>query len=340
MKEYKKQIRRNQKGASAIMFALFFIMVISLISLGFATLSRRDQRATLDKTLSAQAQLAAESGINAVKQYFETTPAVPGPVLEKTDCAESGVLAYPKFSNGTTITCLTWDATPTEAVKVLDPYKGWSFTNTSSSGTDRITWETQENAGVYGGNAGPRAALPPLSTANIPILKLVSVPVNDITNTGSPKVEITYLVPGVNNGAIPSTVALGDAGTNTNGNGSVYNVNCSGNRCSANLSGYATPSSGTARMYYIQLIGSKTATITYASLSGGNLQQLTGMQAKVDVNVITQDQSKRLVSYVPIASTTTNWQPFFSALADSLCKDIKIDSANVSSVSGSPVCPN
>lgn len=331
--------KQNQNGASAIMFALFFIMVISLISLGFATLARRDQRATLDKTLSAQAQLAAESGINAVKQYFDTTPAVPGPVLEKNNCNES-IITYPKFSNGTTITCLTWDATPTEAVKVLEPYKGWSFTNNTPTVSDRISWQTNENSGTYAGAEGRQGSLPTINTANIPILKIVSVPLNDITNTGSPKVEVVYLVP-VGGGDGSSVVALGDAGTNTNGNGSIFNVECSNNKCTANVSGYATPSSGTARMYFMQLIGSKTATITYSSPDGsGNLQQISNLQAKVDVNVITQDQSKRLVSYIPIASTSTNWQPFFSALADSLCKDIKIDSANVSSVSGSPVCPN
>jgi Tfp pilus assembly protein PilX len=335
MNQHKKQIRLNQKGASAIMFALFFIMVISLISLGFATLSRRDQRSTLDKTLSAQAQLAAESGINAVKQYFDATPTV----LEKTDCADESTVSYPKFSNGTSITCLTWDATPTEAVKVLEPYKGWSFTNSTPSAFDRISWETQESVGLYGGIAGRRASLPQLNTANASILKLVSVPLNDITNTVSPKVEVIYLVPG-NNGVIPSAVTLGDGANNTNGNGSVFNVNCSSNKCSANISGYASPSSGTQRMYYIQLIGSKTATITYSSPDGaGNLQQLTGLQAKVDVNVLSQDQSKRLVSYIPIASTSTNWQPFFSALADSLCKDIKIDGGNANPVSGTAVCP-
>ena len=54
----------NQKGMSSILFAMVFIIILSLIGVGFATLVRKDQRETLDKTLSFQAQYAAETAIN------------------------------------------------------------------------------------------------------------------------------------------------------------------------------------------------------------------------------------------------------------------------------------
>lgn len=332
------RVRFNQRGASAIMFSLFFIMVISLISLSFAVLVRNDQRATLDKTLSSQAQLAAESGVGAASEYITNRGlalfdgSLPGP--EKTDCGPVGDFTYPEFSNGAQITCITWDATPEEAKKTLSPYEGWTFVNSSAGNNDVITWQTDSTGGLYGGSVG-RAQLPTITAGNLPIVKVAALTRADITQPGL--VEVFYLVPSV--GPLAETsVNLGDNGTNSNvnGNGAVFNVNCDATTCKASISGY--PSSG-SRMYYIQLIGDTSAMVTYQSFNGGNLQSLQNVQARVDVNVLAQDQSKRLVSYVSLTPTPTTWQPFYAVLADSLCKDMKVDGVNDRAVAGT-VCPS
>lgn len=335
------RVRYNQRGASAIMFSLFFIMVISLISLGFATLVRNDQRATLDKTLSSQAQLAAESGVTAAQEYITAKGAnlaTSNPGLDKTNCDDSNEFKFPQFSNGARITCVTWDATPEEAKKTLEPYEAWTFVNNTAANEDIIQWQTDSGGALYGGAVGRRDIMPEVTADKLPIVKVVALSRTDITTPG--KVEVFYLVPSVSPLA-QTAVNLGDGGTNSNvnGNGAVFNVNCDGTTCKASITGY--PTSG-SRMYYIQLIGDKQSTVTYQSKNGGNLQQLNNVQAKVDVNVLAQDQSKRLISYVPLTSTPTTWQPFFAVLGDSLCKDMKVDGANNSPAPGSTggVCPS
>lgn len=332
---------KNQRGASAIMFSLFFIMVISLISLSFAVLVRNDQRSTLDKTLSSQAQLAAESGIGAASEYITSKGinlAGSTPGLENNNCEPVGDFTYPEFSNGARITCITWDATPEEAKKSLKPYEGWTFVNSLAGNNDVITWQlNQGSGGDYGGSPGARRDMPAIAAGNLPILKVAALTRADITQPGL--IEVFYLVPS----AAPlaeTSVNLGDGGTgsNVNGNGAVFNVNCDDTTCKASISGY--PSSG-SRMYYIQLIGGdKSATVTYQSKDGGSLKQLENVQAKVDVNVLAQDQSKRVVSYVSLTPTPTTWQPFFAVLADSLCKDVKVDGTNNASLQAGGVCPN
>ena len=351
MQMNKKPINFNQSGASAIMFALFFIMIISLISVGFATLSRRDQRATIDKTLSSQAQLAAESGINAANTYISEKvksgslgASDPGSV--KNGCEEVGNFKYPVFSEGVRITCVTWDAKPEEAVKTLSPYDGWSFTTTNFTGKDLISWKVDafaDSMSAYDGAIG-RTNLKPVQPGKLPILKVASVSTADITNTAQPKIEVYYLIPASKAGEniAPTPINLEDGPTNNRGNAAAFNVTCSANgECKADLNGYANASSlPNSRLYYFQIIGDQSATLKYQALSGAVPVKLDNIQTKIDVNAIAQDQSKRLISYISTSpGSNSTWQPYFGALADSLCKDIKVDGANNFNISGGGACP-
>jgi Tfp pilus assembly protein PilX len=60
-----KQIRGEQ-GFASLVVVLTLIIVLSLITLGFAQLIRREQNNALNKQLSSQAFYAAESGVNDV----------------------------------------------------------------------------------------------------------------------------------------------------------------------------------------------------------------------------------------------------------------------------------
>jgi hypothetical protein len=54
----------NQQGFASLVIAIVLIIVLSLITVGFATLMRKEQRSALDKHLSSQAYYAAEAGVN------------------------------------------------------------------------------------------------------------------------------------------------------------------------------------------------------------------------------------------------------------------------------------
>ena len=55
-----------EAGFASIVIALILIIVLALLTVGFAQLARREQRNALDKQLASQAYYAAESGVNDI----------------------------------------------------------------------------------------------------------------------------------------------------------------------------------------------------------------------------------------------------------------------------------
>lgn len=58
------KLSKNQSGMVSLIVTMVLMVIMSLIVLGFARISRHEQRQALDRQLSAQAFYAAESGIN------------------------------------------------------------------------------------------------------------------------------------------------------------------------------------------------------------------------------------------------------------------------------------
>jgi Tfp pilus assembly protein PilX len=322
----------NQSGASAIMFAMVFIVVISLIAIGFATLARRDQRAALDKNISQEAQLAAESGANSVKEYIKTKLANNETPLTKSACSDANPAGYvsPSLSGGPQITCITWNVAPSIAEKTLGAYETWSFEDTQPTGTTYITFSSS-NGDAYGSTLG-RRSLPNLESGKLPIIKVAEVSKADLSNSETPKVEIFYLVPANNNNGTLTTVSLDDFSgpqDNDQGNAVAYGINCLSGVCRARINSYPFPGDGNGnspRLFFFQAIGDKPVTITYSDTEDGTGGTVTGVQAEVDVNVKINDQTKRIRARIPFENQT--WQPWFAALANQLCKDIRVDGSN------------
>jgi Tfp pilus assembly protein PilX len=65
-----KPVKHEQAGFASIVIALVLILVLSLITVGFAELARHEQQNSLDNQLATQAYYAAESGVNDVMKYI------------------------------------------------------------------------------------------------------------------------------------------------------------------------------------------------------------------------------------------------------------------------------
>ncbi len=65
-------IQQNEKGFASIVIALVLIIVLALLTVGFAQLARREQQNSLDKQLASQANYAAESGYNNAYQDIKS----------------------------------------------------------------------------------------------------------------------------------------------------------------------------------------------------------------------------------------------------------------------------
>jgi Tfp pilus assembly protein PilX len=68
------KLRKDQEGMVSIIVTMIIMVLLGLIVLGFAQLSRREQRQSLDRQLAVQAQYAAESGINQAADYVRSNP--------------------------------------------------------------------------------------------------------------------------------------------------------------------------------------------------------------------------------------------------------------------------
>jgi Tfp pilus assembly protein PilX len=77
----------SQTGMVSIMVTMLLMLVITLIVLGFAQVSRREQIQTLDRQLSAQAFFAAESGVNDAISVIKQRLAQGLPISDKTACS-------------------------------------------------------------------------------------------------------------------------------------------------------------------------------------------------------------------------------------------------------------
>lgn len=79
------KIQSNQEGIIAITVTLMIMLVLTLITTGFAQMARREQREALDRQLATQALYAAESGINDGQRIIND-PSTPAN-YEKSSCA-------------------------------------------------------------------------------------------------------------------------------------------------------------------------------------------------------------------------------------------------------------
>ena len=85
--------RSNQSGLVSFTVTLIMMLVITLIILGFAQISRRESQQTLDRQLSAQAYYAAETGINDAKMTINDTVNLGNPIQSKDVCGPT--VQYP-----------------------------------------------------------------------------------------------------------------------------------------------------------------------------------------------------------------------------------------------------
>lgn len=141
----KRQLSNNQRGIISILVTMVMIVVISLIVLGLAGLSRREQRQALDNHLSTQAYYAAESGVNDVIGLFKA-----GNPGTKNSCANTGAYSVlntksqlGSATSGVSYTCVTVDTTPgtlTKPISSSPQVFSLATSDGSAPGTVRLSW--------------------------------------------------------------------------------------------------------------------------------------------------------------------------------------------------------
>jgi hypothetical protein len=331
---------RREAGMVAIMVTLILMIVISLIVLGFAQITRRNQRQALDRQLSAQAFYAAETGVNDVAQLIDSAP--PGTVIPPKDsCESSGDPFYGSLNpvigppeDGVQYTCLLVDPSPSSL-----EYRSIGTTGTifpviaeaGSIGSIRLTWTpvpgdegdpppTQQcptSSSLSSSTAFPNASG---WACGYGILRFDLVPtagslsMNGLQNS----LMTTFAVPLRSGGS--STITYSGGPANSRVGTACTNTSC---RLTINLS-----PAGTRYHMRVLALYKELPTLTVEAFSGpnasGSVVSLRDAQILVDSTGKAQDVLRRIQVRLPFSSSLNSMGDYAIQSTDAVCKRFSV----------------
>lgn len=318
-----KQANR-QAGVVSIMVTMIMMIVISLLVLGFAELSRNEQRSTLDQQLSAQAYYAAESGVNDAREAMNTMVTAGQPVQSKTVCGNQGGYTLNGVVDAThnvSYTCVLIDTTPSTLVYNVG-YTSTVMPILSSGGAFgklTLTWKLPAGttsgsaAGCYT-NAASLGQFPVASgtgqwSCDYPVVRV------DLFDAKGPtfaranwnaNTATMFFVP-FNSSSIGNNAALADRGASVP-------AQCNATTCTANITGLG----GTA--YYMR-VTTLYRTDSQLAISAVGGTTFTGAEATIDSTGKAQDVLRRMLVAVDLTGANAHKIPSGALIVeDSVCK--------------------
>ncbi len=238
----KSMLDQNEQGLVSFVVTMILTVVLSLIVLSFAQVSRREQRNALDRQLSTQASYAAESGINAAETVLNQWVASNDPRLGNdytTKCRgvgsflqDSGLspTSDPVALTGNTnasFTCLfvnptptTIESNPTDTQRVFQvkAATGQSLNNLAFFWDDNSS--TNDFSGCPASGSNPQTwPLIPGSACHAPVMRIEVVDASIDVNTSKsffvyPKASSTGLL---SYGAASGSIGTADCSTPVSG---------------------------------------------------------------------------------------------------------------------------
>lgn len=326
----------NQGGIVSIVVTMILMIVITLIVLSFAKISRREQRNALDRQLSTQAFYAAESGINDAKTAiaswsvndarfnvdymadcttFASAPvanlSVPGENLRK--LSGSGAASY---------TCLFVDPSPPKIIYAKSdeqhvlPIKD---KNNNPITSIEVYWDNGNVTGFQGCPTPPDnpAAWPsgPGNECDAPILRVELVDASTAVTLATSKVFFIY-PKAFTGGTISYSSTTGET---AEGNCTVPSAPAppNPNRCKIVINGLG------ASGYFLRVKGIyDLAAMTITANSG--VAELTGAQVLIDATGKATDVERRIQVRVPANTLTSKLPLSVVEGTDKICKKFSI----------------
>ncbi len=331
-----------------MMVTMVLMLVITLIVLGFAQVSRRELRQSLDRQLSAQAFMAAESGVNDARHALARTLADGREVQDKTECetsptpanaASNPYAANPVIDadNDIAYTCLL---VTTKAEDIFQPVSADCTSSviplrpeTGAIGTININWQLSERPAAI---SSCPAAVP--ASGSFPnsgswacpygVLRIDLVPIDtNVLKRGDlmANQRAAFLYP---------TRAVGSPTLDyATARGRVAPMSCTLDGCSIRITGVSGSNDYAMRVSAIYNAGNLTVT---ADDSSGNPLTLTGAQAVVDSTGKAQDVLRRVqVRFFIIPAGDNANGNYALQSVSSICKRFSvITGANTFSIPG------
>lgn len=328
--------QHKQAGMVAIMVTLILMIVISLIVLGFAQISRRNQRQALDRQLSTQAFYAAETGVNDAAVLINAAVASGQPVADKPDCASNGGGFYtlnPIIDSGNDIeyTCLTVDPTPGSLVKGSIGTRGTIIPLIAESGViDTVTlkWFSTETT-----NATPAANCPstkgtfppsgqaPWGSCGYGVLRfdLVRTDGAALSMAGLQSNTMTSFVVPLRPSGSGNVASVGYS-SSLNGANNLLGVLCSNTECSLTINAMGQS------QYYMRVSSLyKDVALQITGTNASGAVNFTGAQAVIDATGKAQDVLRRVQVRIPLFGTGVNLLSDYAVQSsEALCKRFSV----------------
>lgn len=318
----------REAGLVAIMVTMILMIVISLIVLGFAQISRRNQRQALDRVLSTQAFYAAETGVNDARDLINTAVLAGSTIPAKSNCG-AGAGIYSSLSpdldasanDEAEYTCVMVNPTPDTLLYGDVGKQSTIVPIISASGTNisriALTWETGDSTSTPTANCPTSTVNAFSSTSNwlcgYGVMRIDLVPTNGSFNyaTLQNNTMTTFLIPFSSGGTTTTAYAAG-GGNNRIG------LDCSDANCPFGITGLSV------NQYYMR-ISSIYKDVTSLRVSAydasNNLLSLRDAQAVIDSTGKAQDVLRRIQVHVPLTASSQNLlSDYVMQSTDSICK--------------------
>jgi hypothetical protein len=352
MRYHKNHRPLNQSGFASLVIGIILVLVLGLLTVGYAQLVRSEQRSALDKQLSSQAYYAAESGVN------DAMKALPTLTANKTSCGDTTPSQTSDFpmsvtSDGTvSYTCLLINLTPPSLV-----FDGLSSTETTSrvfsfdGGTLSaltISWSCDASSTTCTNNdrndvgIGAANKLPPASNTNGPggtcdsttawcnyndVVQFTLTPLNGYDRQSLTNNEFSALLY-PNQGFSPLGNSYYANSTSPTAQGNIYDGRCTSTGCSVTITG--VPSASQYALSLRGLYGTGSDVTISATGVGGGALDFSGGQAIIDATGKAQDVLKRIQVRVPEGTNCFGGAgggscgPAAAIQAGNICKDLLI----------------
>jgi hypothetical protein len=317
-----KKLKSDESGLVSFFVTIIIMIVLSLIVLGFSSISRREEQASLNRMLSTEAFYAAESGVNDAYAIVanvvssggnSTLGAIPSETQSCTvDDPDPNNPSPPPYISGnsnqlnpitnTKYSCLLVNPNPSALHFTPSPGQAIVTTILSADPSNPISKvdlnysiSGQDSACGYLNYAGTNKVFPPLAqwpTDCPPVLRIDLVRTNTAAGFSLSDLQSgtrSFFVYPSNGTAPSSTLNFGAAV-----NGTLYYSNCS-STCDFNITGLNAD--GKNYPYFIRILsiyGSKPTYNFTGFSSGGTQQEFSGAQLQIDSTGIAQTVLRRI----------------------------------------------
>ncbi len=354
--ESPNKLHNNQNGLVSIIVTMIFVSLITVITVSFVLIMRREQRQALDRQLSTQAFYAAESGISDAIAKLKA-----GSLSDITDCANTESTLYGASSSNLTsdgvikYSCVLVDQTPTSLeYSAIDTNASTIIPIIGPTGVDRIksiriSWSDADGGDKFVPTTNTSHFLPQRDTNSTEtnnlkaadgtgILRATLIPIQlplsmaDLTNSAStfflyPKASLTP-----STGTTEPYATTIPSGKFIDGGCNIANTPKFCNITIDNLIGT------NATSFYLRLksVHRRAAVTITAYDAFGSVVGLKGAQALVDSTGRANDVLRRLQVRVPIKDSYL-YPEFAIGTTDSICKRLSVWPATASGNGGATV---